>query len=778
MNWSILMKQIEILAPAGSRLSMVGAINAKANAIYLAGKKFGARAYANNFEDDDLYEVINYAHLRGVLVYVAINTLVFDDEIEELIIYTDNLVKRGVDAFIVQDLGVIDILTKRYPNTDIHASTQVNTLNVHQAKFLKKLGVKRIVMARETPIEIIKQIKKQVDIELEVFVHGALCVSFSGNCLMSSMLGGRSGNRGECAQPCRLTYSLIKDKKIVNNESYLLSTKDLMTLDYLDQLIDIGVDSIKIEGRMRKPEYVIQTVISYRKKVDAYQQETDLNLNEEHRKLEKVFNRKFTKGYIFNEIPNEINHDFRPNHMGIHLGSVINYKDNKVTIKLEESLEVNDGFRILGDSDYGNSVSRILKDNEIVKKALPGDIIKLDVTSNIQIGSKVLKTLDHKLETNLSTYLDENYKTIPLKCHMKIKENEVMKLTLSDYKNEITVYSNDIIKKAISKSVDKNQIIDQISKLGNTPFYFESINIDGEENLFIPIKELNEIRRKALEEITKIKTSIIEKEINKEMDLSSYEMDSKPSIVVKVTTKDQLEQALDSKCDVIYYEDIIKDVIPSTKLIPVKKRIQLHPYELHSSKLIHEIGSIETHDFKEKLYTDEFLNVTNIHTVRLLSSKNITRVTLSPELSKDRIFKLVEIYKKTYQQTPGLELVLYGLVDLMITKYCPIAKTFKTKQNCHLCEKNQYYLMDKNGLQFPLINDGNCNLRILNHKPLNLIEYAKELIDLGLSIRLNFTTENKEEVKKIIEAFQLATKIKQNPISLKHYTYGRFINRF
>jgi U32 family peptidase len=772
-----LLKAIEILAPAGSKAAMIGAINAKANAIYLAGKKFGARAYANNFEDNELYEMIDYAHLRGVFVYVAINTLIFDDEIDGLLEYTDQLVKHGIDAFIVQDLGVIDLLTKRYPEVDIHASTQVNTLNIHQAKFLKSLGVKRIVMARETPLKLIKQIKKQVDIELEVFVHGALCVCYSGNCLMSSMLGGRSGNRGECAQPCRLPYTLLKDNIVINDQSYLLSTKDLMTLEYMNQLIEAGVDSIKIEGRMRKPEYVIQAVLSYRKAIDAYHLKQQFKFDEELLKLKKVFNRDFTKGYLFNETPNQINHDYRPNHMGIPLGVVTDYKDNKVTIKLISELEVNDGYRILGNPDYGDTVSRIIKGNDIIKRALTGDIIKLDVTQKIEKYSQVLKTKDSRLESSLEVYLNENYKSIPLTGNIVAMKHELMTLEISDGIHKVSTQSKNSLTEALTKPVLKSQIVDQISKLGNTPFYFESLHVKTDNLCFIPIKDMNEMRREALDQLISIRTSYQTKVINIENTLSTKAMDHKVEFAVKVTTKKQFDEVIKFDLDTIYYEDTIKEIEHRENIIPVIKRIQMHPYNLKSSKLISEVGSIVTHDFTHKLYTDEYMNVTNIHTLRMLALHNISRVTLSPELSKERILKLVEKYKATFKETPAVELVVYGAVDLMITKYCPIAKTFKTKENCHLCELNQYDLMSLNGLKFPLINDGNCNLRILNYKPLNLIEHVKEIIDAGISIRLNFTTESEEEVQSIIQKFQLALKEKPKPISLKKFTYGRFIDK-
>lgn len=469
------MQKPEILAPAGTKEALIGAINAGAHAVYLAGKRFGARAYASNFDDETLIEVINYAHLRGVLVFVAINTVIYDDEMKDLLAYTDFLAEHHVDAFIVQDLGVISLLRERYQHVEIHASTQMNTHTIEQAKWLKDMGVKRIVLARETSLDTIKLIKKHVDIDLEVFVHGALCVCYSGQCLMSSMIGGRSGNRGECAQPCRLPYALYKNQTKISDESYLLSTKDLMTLEYLDELIDAGIDSFKIEGRMRKPEYVIETVKDYRYALDQYLARRESDLRQSIWNLKKVFNRDFTKGFIMNEKPKDLNHDLRPNHMGIPLGQVIQYTRNKVTIRLEESLSINDGYRILSDQDYGNSVSRILKQGQLVTHALPGDVITLDVDQSITVGSTVLKTLDYQHEQSLAKYLDENYKLIGLKGSLSSYVGKPLKLTVTDGTHEVTIISDFLVEKALNQPISKQQYIDQISKLGQTPFYFESL---------------------------------------------------------------------------------------------------------------------------------------------------------------------------------------------------------------------------------------------------------------------------------------------------------------
>ncbi|MBU1142766.1 MAG: U32 family peptidase [Firmicutes bacterium] len=773
------MKKIELLAPSGSKESLIGAINAGANAIYLAGKRFGARAYAANFEEKDMISLIRYAHLRGVFVYVAINTLIFNDEIKDLLEYTDFLVNQDVDAFIVADLGMISLLAKRYPNVEIHASTQVNTHNIHQVKFLKELGVKRIVMARETPLDVIKQIKKNVDIEIEVFVHGALCVCYSGNCLMSSMIGGRSGNRGECAQPCRLPYKLYKGPQLVADESYLLSTKDLMTLEYVDALIDAGVDSFKIEGRMRKPEYVTQAVLSYKKAIQAYQERKVIQLENEILKLKKVFNREYTKGYILDEKPNEINNDYRPNHLGVELGTVIDYKDNKAIIKLVESLEINDGYRIIGNKDYGNTVSRILKNDSIVKKAFPNDVIKIDVTEKIEVGSKVLKTLDSNLESSLAIYLDENYKTISLKGEVSAYIGEYLIIDVTDSNYHVSFSSKDVLEKASTKSVTKEQIIDQISKLGNTPFYFSELIVRTDDQSFIPIKVLNELRRQAIDEIKALRE--LDRRKHEIIEINEKKIENKPfhfELIAKVTTKEQFDQVNQMGIQTIYFEDTINMKVNQEGVFKVRKRILQHGFDIiNEPSVIHETGSLLQNPKQFPLISDEFFNVTNIYTANLLFKNHVNRVTLSPELSKERVFGFRELFMNKFNYVPNLELVVYGRVDLMISKYCPIAKTFKTKQNCHLCELNQYYLEDRMKSKFPLINDGNCNIRILNHKPLNLIEYINQIKLSGIEkIRLDFTTERIEEVREVIKNFNKAMMGESIHPNSKIMTYGRFIH--
>jgi len=767
-------KKYEILAPAGSKEAMIGAINAGADAIYLAGKRFGARAYANNFDDETLFDVITYAHLRGVLVYVAINTVIFDDEIDDLIAYTDTLVMHDVDALIVQDLGVMDLLLHRYPHVDIHASTQMNTHAIEQVKWLKDQGVKRVVLARETSLDLIKRIKKEVDIEIEVFVHGALCVCYSGNCLMSSMIGGRSGNRGECAQPCRLPYSLHKNQQKISDQTYLLSTKDLMTIEYMDELVEAGIDSFKIEGRMRKPEYVIETVKSYREALDASLERKIISLKEAIWGMKRVFNREYTKGFLMDETPSDLNNDFRPNHMGVPIGHVLNYSDGKATIKLTDSLSINDGYRIVGLSDYGNSVSRIIKGDQLIKKAVAGEVIKLDVSEKIQVGSQVLKTLDIELEQSLSPYLNENYKVIAIIGEVEAYVGKPLKMSIHDYNHHVTIFSDHIIEYAKQAPITQEQLIDQLSKLGQTPFYFDSLIVKTDGIGFIPIKVMNDIRRKVIDELTKRRLKPKKEVVIISEARSSYPITTlSPRLAVKVQTIEQYEKAKNYPFDVIYAENIL--MIDEPNVIPSLKRIQLKHHEtIRQSSLIQDIGHLN--DAKNyDLITDGFFNVTNMYSIHLLHRMGIRRITLSPEVSFERIKTMIKRFPEIFHYRPSLELEVYGRQDLMITKYCPIAKTFKTKQDCHLCEKNQYTLEDRMGSRFPLIHDGHCNLRLLHDKPLHLRSYLSELLSLGVTCRIHLTTEKGQEIDDVLNAYTQPSKGFYAFEQAKKITSGRFL---
>lgn len=771
----------EILAPVGTKEAFIAAINAGANAVFLAGQKFGARAYLNNFSVEEIKEMVVYAHIRNVKVFITINTLTFDNEVESLLVFTDELVKTNIDALIVQDLGLIKMLVNRYPNTEIHASTQVNAHNIHHVKFLKSLGVKRVILARETSIDTIKLIKKEVDIPLEVFIHGALCVSFSGNCLFSSLINKRSGNRGECAQSCRLNYQLIKDKTPISEEAYLLSAKDLMTIEYIGELIDAGVDSFKIEGRVRKYTYVVQAVSSYKKVIDAYMTKDSVNIENEIENLKRVFNREFTKGYMFNETPKDINNDFRPNHMGVKIGRVIDYKDKKVYIKLEEVLSVGDGIRIIGDEDYGNTIFSMKQGNNSVLTAEASTVINIEVKDTIKIGSTVHKTTDSVLEKTYDKFLNENFDLIGLRVEVSAYVGTPLMIKVQDELfNTIYKVSDEMLLAATNSPTTKEDIKKQVNKLGNTPYYFEYIEINTDNQCFIPNKSINEIRRNAIEKLSEIRSNSKERLISEQVLDGHFNYEDKVSLIVKAHTLEQLDTAYNLGIEVIYYDDILeineKDY-PNTKLYKATKRIieDDAAYKITGHTVINELGLLNDKTNYD-IVSDEFLNVTNIHTANLLGSCNVARVTLSSELSFDKLKEFSSKYHDYYKGYPNLELVLYGHKDLMISKYCPVAKNFGYKPDCKLCFKDQYYLQDRQNGKFALINDGHCNMRIMDTKPLLLINYVSDIIKARINtLRLDFTLENSKVTKDIIMAFKQALEMQPYKINLDRTSTGRFL---
>ena len=319
------MKKVELLAPAGNMEALVAAIQAGCDAVYIGGPSFGARAFSKNFTKDEIIKAINYAHLYGVKVYITVNTLIYENEVNDFLEYIEFIHKNNVDAVLIQDLGMFDLVRKTFPDLELHASTQMHIHNLDGVKIMERLGMKRVVLARETSIDDIKNIIDNCKCEIEVFVHGALCISYSGQCLMSSLIGGRSGNRGTCAGSCRLKYDVIdSDGKKLNKNNYPLSTKDLNSLEYIGKLIDIGVSSLKIEGRMKSKEYVYKVVKMYRMAIDNYYKNGKVIINDNDLlELKKIFNRNYTKGFLNNTLNNDLINDYRPNHMGVKVGKII-----------------------------------------------------------------------------------------------------------------------------------------------------------------------------------------------------------------------------------------------------------------------------------------------------------------------------------------------------------------------------------------------------------------------------------------------------------------------
>lgn len=722
------MKKPELLAPVGSKESLIAAINAGCDAVYLSGYMFGARKFAPNFSDEELKEAITICHIYGVKVYVTVNTLIKENEVSTFLNYIDFLHQNNVDAVIMQDLGMIDLVRQTYPNLEIHASTQLHIHNLEGVKFCEELGIKRVVLARETNIELIKKIREKTNIELEVFVHGALCVSYSGQCLMSSLIGGRSGNRGACAGTCRLPYTLLNAQgKKINNDDYVLSMKDLCTLENIKDLIESGVDSFKIEGRMKRPEYVYLVVTLYRKAIDSYFENGKVIIDESNLKeLKKVFNRKFTKGFLFDEDNSNITNSYRPNHLGIEIGKVLTSTSKTITVKLNEDLNIGDGIRII-DADTGCTVTTMYKNNQKIKSAHKGDIVSMEFPGNIKANSTVVKTTDIMQIKSLKNRIEKIDRKIELVGNIKLFENQNIILELTDGINKVSL-SGSKVEKAISAPLNDEQIEKQLKRLGETPFVLKQLNIEKDDNIYVNNKDLNEVRRFAIEKLIKLRTYQVNYlKSNYYCEVPNF----KPQRDLNVLLEDSkfYQQIKDYKINNIYSDDLVFVQNTSDSRIILKLPRVINEFVQYDYPLmIGEIGSLSQ---KKKVVSDFSFNVTNSYTLAFLHSLGLERVTLSYELEITDIENIVESYIKRYSKKPNIEVIIYAREEMMVSKFS-LNKLYN-EDLLYLADRfnNNYSVKEKNNLMY-----------IYNYKPRSLDNFDM-YYNIGVNaLRINLFDTN------------------------------------
>ncbi len=711
------MKKVELLAPAGNMDSLKAAVMAGCDAVYLGGVLFGARAFAGNFTNEEIVDAINYAHLYGVKVYVTINTIIYDSEVERFLDYVRFLHKNNVDAVIIQDIGMFDLLRKKFPNLELHASTQMNIHNYDGALLAKKLGFKRVVMARETPIDVIKKIKEEIDIEIEVFIHGALCVSYSGECLLSALVGKRSGNRGTCAQICRKKYDFYDDdKNKLNTNNYLLSTKDLCTLKYVDKLIEIGVDSLKIEGRMKRSPYVYLVTKTYRKVIDNYYNTGKLKIDENDIiELKKMFNRNFTKGFMLNEDNNNFTYDKRPNNIGIEVGQVISKVKNDLKIKLTYDVSVHDGLRILDDKeDKGLVINKIFINNKSVLEAKKGDVITLKYDKYVEKNSKVLLTSSKKQLDSISEAIKNQERFIYIDLNFTAKENENLKLTITDGLNTVTEVLDKTPMRAINKETSHDVIKKQLSKLGNTVYKARSITLNLDDNLFINIKDINEIRRRAISKLNEkrlYKIDFVEKDY-------TIGVPDFPSIKQTAVLVNKENESLKDKFDLIYTED--EKTKDEDSIIVLPRIINEHPF-IKNTVMIGDFGGLLKYD---NFQTNVSFNVVNSYSVAFLHSLGAKLVTLSYELSLSQIKNMIEIYKKRYNKNPNTSLIINSYPECFVSKF-NLNKKYNVKSG---------YLKDSYGNFLKVKTKGDIMV-IYHFKKVNLYD-VKEVFKTGVNLCL------------------------------------------
>lgn len=751
MVWKrgMLLKNVELLSPAGSYESGVAAIQNGCDALYLAGKQFGARAFAANFEKEQLQEMITYAHAYGVKVYVTINTLVHDEEMNSFFAYLDFLYTAKVDALIVQDLGIVYQIRTRYPDFEVHASTQMHIVNEQALRLLIDQGISRAVLAREVNIDEITRFST-LPIELEVFVHGALCVSYSGQCLMSFMVGGRSGNRGACAQSCRMPYALKEwNTNTVYKEGYHLSLKDLNTLEEVPSLVKAGIASFKMEGRMKKSEYVAHLTALYRQRIDT----PAIPLTDLQNQVAKtLFHRGFSRGHLFKETGSKLYNPIRPNHIGIPIGEVVAFKGNQVFIRLQAPLHQLDGIRILNaKEDVGYKVNRLYKDGLLVNKAEANDIIALDSDArHLKVKDQVVKTSDCIAEKEIQKTYDRNYRKVAIHGKVKAHAKQPLRVIVSDALHTVEMCS-DCIQVAQNRATTKEEVEKQMQKTKDTIFAFVDIDIEMDTQLFIPIKEINQLRREALDKLYALRSNNCER-VTRQYTLPTLGMmQTTFTKEAKVRTQSQLEACMECGMDAIYVEDYAlwkaNAQYPQVKL--VSKKAEKGTYE--NVTMIQEIGGLHA---LSSMVCDTSLNAYNAHACFYLHALGASLIALSLELSKWDIQTLMDTYVQEYGNTPSLQKVVYGRSEVMLMEHCPIHAHFldKDKQNCHLCKQKQYALEDQFHNEYVLQGDGDCRMHVYDYKILDERKDIAFYQTLGIqSIRYDFTFETKEEVLTVLQ---------------------------
>jgi putative protease len=805
------MNKPELLAPAGSREALVAAVQNGADAVYLGGRRFNARRSADNFSDEELTEAIEYAHVRDVKVYVTVNILLADGELPEAVRFLRTIYNAGADAAIVQDLGLIKLARQVIPELELHASTQMTAHNVPGVLFLRDLGVKRVVLARELDLDSVREIKERTGMQVETFIHGALCVCYSGQCLMSSMIGGRSGNRGRCAQPCRLEYQLLDDRgqTVVDPGrvgEYLLSPRDLNLSLHIPELIKAGIDSFKIEGRMRRPEYVATVTRIYRSLIDrALTGEDYVVTEEESAELAQIFNRDFTTGYFFGVPGANLMSYKRPNNRGTRLGRVRRYdrKTGLAEIELEAPLRAGDGIEVwvTRGGRVGTEVSELFVNNRKVVFAPAGTVAALRLDGHIHPGDRVFKTNDVQLmEKAVQTYSSSREtKRIPLNFKVRARVGEPLLLEASDPEGVIArVHTGAVGEEARKKPLTGDFLAGQLDRLGNTPFALSSLECDIEGDVMIPVSEINDARRRVVEQVAEARAGLrkpaplpaesMERKLARALDEGMERPPGKfPRLAAAVNGAEAALAAAKNGAEVIYFGGdayrrrgrITVDEIRRARDYCAEAGVEFY---LATPRILHERELEKYLVFLNRaleagpdgilvsgyglltavrkltdlpLVTDFGFNVFNRQSALLLKERGAYRVTLSPELTGKQISSLAGFVNVE------TEVIVQGFLPLMVSRYCAVGSLMGGKgrdSRCPApCRNASFALRDRKGVIFPVETDANCLMHIFNSRELCLLETLPYLTEAGPGVlRIEARREDERYVQKAMKAYRRA----------------------
>lgn len=772
-------ERVELLAPAGSFESLKAAVENGADAVYLAGQHFGARKFAKNFTDEELRAGIDYAHVRGVKVFVVVNTLVFNEEFDDVVAFLALVREAGADSVIVQDLGVMKVLRDLFPDLPLHISTQATVHNAKGVEFLEGLGAERAILAREMTLKDIVGMKKKTGAELETFVHGALCYCYSGQCLMSSLIGERSGNRGACAYTCRLPYDMKAGDETLPDvrEKHVLSSKDLNQIESIPKLIEAGVTSFKIEGRMKRPEYVAVVTRAYRNAIDRYYAGDFHITDAEHHAIAAVFNREFTPGYLEGKEKWAFTSWDTDGNRGTPLGEIVESGRGYLRVKLAQELRVKDGISVLHmptsaaqgndePEEYGFTVNRIEIAGRWVTDARPGAIVTLTGQAKASVGDKVYKTADHDVLVNArETFEGPPQRRVGVTMRATLRIGSPIRVELTDPERGIVAHHESafLVQPAKTAPLREATVREQLAKLAQTVLEADAITIELDEAAFVPLGELNDARRGAVAALERAIASRAHR-----VPLASPRLRAlpvverprkRPTLAVNCWGVENVEAALAAGAKEIYYtglkvgglqpkwdEDAVARVADVAKrhdakvwlasgMIQKDWEIEALRHAVRATGLPVLAGNhgacrvaIEE---RVPFIVDWPMNVYNSITVDFLVEQGAERITLSPELT---MRQMADVARHT--KAP-LEALAHGRLTLMTSEYCTIGHATRCQMpggTWAPCHDKAYSLEDRLGKTFPLATDGACRMYILNSVELAMADRLAELADAGLDV--------------------------------------------
>jgi putative protease len=795
---------IELLAPAGSREAFTAALECGADAIYLGGQQFGARQYASNFDRDELARSIRQAHLMGVRVYITVNTLVDDTEMPALREYIRYLYEVGADAAILQDVGVARVVRKVAPRLPIHASTQMTVHDLPGVNLLADYGFDRVILARELSMDEIANICSKARCHVETFIHGALCICYSGQCLMSSLIGGRSGNRGRCAQPCRLPYHLTdeKDRDVLSGlgiGEYLLSPKDFQTIEIMPEYIKAGVASLKIEGRMKRPEYVAVVVDAYRRAIDrSYADPQHYQTPaEDLRDLEQIFNRGFTTAHLFGKNSREMMSDRRPNNRGVLIGRVVRYlpHERQMILKLEGPLAVGDIVEawVKVGGRVNVEVREMLVDEVAVSESDAHQEVAIPCQEQVRPGDRVFKTFDSRLTDKARSWFAKPYarRRLPVTMTVWAAVGLPMKIEIRDRDGNLgTAETQQSGQAARNRPLTQESLENQCSRLGNTPFGIEAFSalIDGE--VMVPVSEINDARRRAAEQLESarlaafdrpplpIMAAQIEVKGARPPLVSVRDGNLTPELVVKIDTIEQAQAALNGGADWLMlsgerfhgslyqltdYEEILSVTRKAGKRIifglprivrdcgnmEVTQRIDWFAQLGPDAVSVATVGTLAR--VKEypglKIHADYPLNLFNSEALEFIREQGAASATLSPELT------MLQVQKLGQASILPLECLVHGRITLMISEFCALGAYLGERDGnacIGACRQGEYRLQDRKGEFFPVVSDDACRMHILNGKELSMLPHVPRFAQAGIArIRMEACHMQPDDIMRI-----------------------------